>query len=65
MYRRGQSGILLVSRQAATFPSWHPEIADNGHEVKLPTPPALPEDDFEPEEILDKPVSEIILEDCV
>jgi len=33
--------------------------------VTLPTPSAVPDDDFEPEDIPGKPLSEIILEDRI
>jgi hypothetical protein len=60
--------LCLEAYEEAQYQRAHQQMIAEGVLVSLPAPPLLPgetedEDDFEPIEILGKPLSEIILED--
>lgn len=57
--------LCLAAYESAQYQRMHAQMAAEGFLVTLPSPSALPEEDFEPEEIPGKPVSEIILEDRI
>lgn len=55
--------VCLAAYETTQYQRMHAQMAAEGLLVTLPTPPPLPDDDFEPEDIPGKPLSEIILED--
>jgi predicted transcriptional regulator len=57
--------LCLASYETAQYQRMHEQLAAEGLLVTMPTPPALLDDDFEPEDIPGKPLSEIILEDRI
>ena len=57
--------LCLTAYETAQYQRMHEQMAAEGLLVTMPTPPSLPDDDFEPEDIPGKPLSEIILEDRI
>lgn len=57
--------VCLAAYETTQYQRMHAQMAAEGLLVTLPTPPPLPDDDFEPEDIPGKPLSEIILEDRI
>ena len=57
--------LCVAAYETAQYQRMHAQMAAEGLLVTLPTPPPVPDDDFEPEDIPGKPLSEIILEDRI
>ena len=57
--------VCLAAYETAQYQRMHEQMAAEGLLVTMPTSPSLPDDDFEPEDIPGKPLSEIILEDRI
>lgn len=57
--------LCMAAYETTQSERMHAQMVAEGLLVTLPTPSAVPDDDFEPEDIPGKPVSEIILEDRI
>ena len=57
--------LCVAAYETVQYQRMHAQMAAEGLLVTWPTPPPVPDDEFEPEDIPGKPLSEIILEDRI